>query len=223
MNILIVESSTELISAAVTTPKGVYINKRRRARGAQGLLSILQRCLTASGCILTDMQAIVLGIGPGSFTGLRIACAAAKGLSIATRIPVIGISSFWAIAEAVKNKACDIAIIADARKNLIYGARFKARGGILKQIIKPTLCQLSTFTADNQTCLFVTSDISLRQKTLAIEPRIHFYEKPVFPQAQHLLPQAKIWYNAKRFTKLSALEPLYLHAETCQIKTIAAT
>ena len=84
---------------------------------------------------LHRINAIAFGAGPGSFTGLRIACAIAQGLAFARGLPVIGISTLEAMAEecgAPRVVAC-----LDARMHEVYYAALEKRGGQWQRISEP--------------------------------------------------------------------------------------
>lgn len=69
------------------------------ARGqAERIMPLVEEVLTAGGATWQDLSAIGVGIGPGNFTGIRISVAAARGLGLALRIPIVGVSHFEALA-----------------------------------------------------------------------------------------------------------------------------
>ena len=68
-------------------------------RHGELVLPMLDRLVAAAGFPLAGLDAVAFGAGPGSFTGLRIACGVAQGLAFARGLPVVGISSLEALAE----------------------------------------------------------------------------------------------------------------------------
>jgi tRNA threonylcarbamoyladenosine biosynthesis protein TsaB len=79
---------------------------------------MLQRLLAQAGLKPADLQAVAFGAGPGSFTGLRIACGLAQGLALARGLPVIGISSLEAIAH--ESGESRVVTCIDARMREVY-------------------------------------------------------------------------------------------------------
>ncbi len=79
---------------------------------------MLERLLRQSGLRAADLEALAFGSGPGSFTGLRIACGIVQGLAFARDLPVLGISSFEAIAEEAG--ASRVIACLDARMGEVY-------------------------------------------------------------------------------------------------------
>ncbi len=95
---------------------------------AAALVPMVERVMMAAGIELGQVGAIACGIGPGGFTGLRIALATARGLGLALDRPVIGISSFQAAAAGLapaerQGLAGDILVLIDSRREEPYAAR----------------------------------------------------------------------------------------------------
>jgi tRNA threonylcarbamoyladenosine biosynthesis protein TsaB len=81
------------------------------------------------------LDCIVFGRGPGSFTGLRTACAVAQGFGFGAGVPVLGIDTLLAIAEDARERsgATRVVAVIDARMNEIYAARYAHTGGVWQQ------------------------------------------------------------------------------------------
>ena len=84
---------------------------------AERLLGLCQDLLTAAGTDWTDLHAIGVGIGPGNFTGIRIAVSAARGLALGLDVPAIGVSAFDALRHGTPGP-CACAV--DARRDQIF-------------------------------------------------------------------------------------------------------
>jgi tRNA threonylcarbamoyladenosine biosynthesis protein TsaB len=97
------------------------------------LLGSIDWLLRESSLTLDDVSAIAVGLGPGSFTGLRIGMATAKGLCQGSDKPLIGISSLDAIAASVSSEKMICAVL-DARKKEVYGCFYRCSG---KDIARP--------------------------------------------------------------------------------------
>lgn len=96
--------------------------------------------LVSAGLAARDIDAIVVGVGPGGFTGLRIGLATALGLGQALGVPVTGASSLEAIALGIARDMPEGSLIApvlDARRRELFAALYRARGGDLDQIMAP--------------------------------------------------------------------------------------
>jgi tRNA threonylcarbamoyladenosine biosynthesis protein TsaB len=96
------------------------------------LPAIVQQMLEAAGKVPSDLSAVVIGLGPGSFTGLRISLATAKGICYAASIPLAGGSSLAAMALAAAAGMPEGALLVpclDARKGEVYCGFFRVQGG----------------------------------------------------------------------------------------------
>lgn len=101
-----------------------------------------------------QLAEVRIGLGPGSFTGLRIGLGFAKGLVSAERIPLIGISSFFACALATKHQIesskqlTPIGVVSDARRGEVFWATYEAsRDGSLTEVNAPAIVPVSTVEA----------------------------------------------------------------------------
>ena len=221
MNLLAFDTSTELISLAVMAKdKVVYRYSRRKKYGASSLIKYIKSALDKLGIALNEFDAFCVGAGPGSFTGLRISFSIAKAFSAALDKPVISIGSFNNCAAQMGDRYKRIAVIADAKRNLIYGVSFRQRGGKIIREKKEMLYSLNDFLRKHSGYTFCTYDGFLREKALLADDSLDFYPKDVWPRADRLILLAKDYYLEKKFTPLEKLEPLYVYPKDCQIKKI---
>src|SRR6267143_6478695 len=128
------ETSSEWCSVAISV-RGEIIALERRAghRHSELALPMLQELLGNAGLRVAELQAVAFGAGPGSFTGLRIACGLAQGLAFARGLPVIGISSLEALAE--ESGATRVVACLDARMREVYYAALEKRGARWEEVI----------------------------------------------------------------------------------------
>jgi tRNA threonylcarbamoyladenosine biosynthesis protein TsaB len=111
-------------------------------RHSEHLLPMIDALLNAQGLGLADCDAIAFGAGPGSFTGLRIACGVAQGLAYGARRPVIPISNLAALAwKAAQTEASIRRVLAavDARMNETYWAVYDIDGDRAQEVMPPAL------------------------------------------------------------------------------------
>ena len=135
MRFAAIETSTEWCSVALWVDgESAALERRAGARHGELALPMLERLLGAAGISARQLDAVAFGAGPGSFTGLRIACGLAQGLAFARGLPVIGIGTLEALAEecgAPRVVAC-----LDARMREVYYAAFERIGGAWKEVIE---------------------------------------------------------------------------------------
>ena len=138
MKILAFDSSTEHCSAALwldgaVHAEGVHAGQRH----SEMLLPMIDRLLAGAQIRLAGLDAIAFGEGPGSFTGLRIACGIAQGLAFGADLPVVGVGTLLALAEA--STANDAVCCLDARMKEVYFAAYRRAGGAWQSVVAPGL------------------------------------------------------------------------------------
>ena len=140
MNILALDTSTEYCSVALWQD-GVIAERSELAgqKHSEMLIAMVNDLLQATGYKLQAMDGIAFGKGPGSFTGVRIACGVTQGLAFGASLPVAGICTLQALAEA-SGQARVIAAL-DARMGEIYHAVYEKRGGVWATVSEPCLCK----------------------------------------------------------------------------------
>ncbi|MEO7727178.1 MAG: tRNA (adenosine(37)-N6)-threonylcarbamoyltransferase complex dimerization subunit type 1 TsaB [Burkholderiales bacterium] len=138
MKILALETSTELCSAALWLDG--KIDAREAAAGQRNselLLPMVDALLTAHALSARDLDGIAFGSGPGAFTGVRIACGVAQGIAFGVDVPVAGIGTLLALAEASGERR--VVCCLDARMGEIYHAAYEKTGDGWREIIAPGL------------------------------------------------------------------------------------
>lgn len=122
---LILAFDTASAHCAVAVMRGDEVlssSEEAMAKGqAERLLMLAQDLLTQANVRMQDLDAIGVGIGPGNFTGIRIAVSAARGLALALDIPAVGISAFDALRYGT-NGPCICAV--DARREMVFAQGF---------------------------------------------------------------------------------------------------
>ncbi len=129
MRILALDTSTGHCSVTVLSEGICYSAEGTEAESqASSLFSLLAHVLQRVGLSYAQLDRIAVTTGPGSFTGVRIGLAAAKGIALASGLPLIGVSGLEAIAweAARKQPAMPILAVLDARRNQLYAQYFHA-------------------------------------------------------------------------------------------------
>lgn len=124
MRLLALETSTEYCSCALRVDGLVRASHVLAGQSHSDLLlPAVARLMAEAGLGFAQLDVIAFGAGPGSFTGLRIACGVAQGLAFAHDLPVVGVSSLEALAEA--SGAQRVIAALDARMGELYLAAFE--------------------------------------------------------------------------------------------------
>lgn len=121
MDILALETSTELGSCALWRD-GVVVEKfcPTGQSHSETLLPLVREMLGDAGLMVAQLDGIAFGVGPGAFTGLRVACGIAQGLAVASNIPLFPVVSLEAMAETLG--AEQVVSLLDARMGEVYAA-----------------------------------------------------------------------------------------------------
>ena len=136
--ILAFETSAKAASVALLD-KGVLLGEGYQNTGlthSQTLMKMCEDLLDSCGKTVSDITAVAVANGPGSFTGVRIGVAAAKGFAWGKEIPCYGVSTLEAMAETLGVYDGYVVPTMDARRNQTYTAIFKAEGGKLTRILE---------------------------------------------------------------------------------------
>ena len=88
------------------------------------LMPLLDRLFKDAKVKVSELAGIGVDIGPGMFTALRVGTSTAKGLAIAHRIPIVGVSSLWGIARTARPALDRVLSLIDARKQQVYAALY---------------------------------------------------------------------------------------------------
>ena len=134
--ILAFETSAKAASVALLE-EGKLLGESYQNTGlthSQTLLQMAQDLLKTCGKTPADVTAVAVAAGPGSFTGVRIGVAAAKGFAWGAEIPCVGVSTLEAMAESLGAWEGYIVPTMDARRSQTYTALFRAEGGKLTRL-----------------------------------------------------------------------------------------
>jgi tRNA threonylcarbamoyladenosine biosynthesis protein TsaB len=142
MRILALDASTEVCSVALGDEAG-FVERSVVAgqRHSELLLPMIRALLAEAGIGVGALDGIAFGSGPGSFTGLRIACGAAQGLAFGTGKPVVGIPTLMAMAEAARLRDGSRRVVAalDARMREVYVAAYEHDGSSWAERLAPAV------------------------------------------------------------------------------------
>ncbi len=139
MKFLAFDTATEWCSAAlwddgVCTWRDAHAGQKH----SDLLVPMLMDLLAESGLKLNQLDGLAYGMGPGSFTGLRIACGVAQGLGLGANLPVIGVSALETLAEEAGEDRVLTCI--DARMNEVYAALYQREGELWRCLAGPLVC-----------------------------------------------------------------------------------
>ena len=131
---------------------------------SQTLLSMAQDLLRSCGLTPADVEAVAVAAGPGSFTGVRIGVAAAKGFAWGTQLPCCGVSTLEAMARNLGVWDGYVLPVMDARRSQVYNALFLAEGGKYTRLCDDRAISLSDLAKEIKTLekpIFLVGDGSI--------------------------------------------------------------
>ncbi len=140
MKLLAFDTSTDVLSIAATDGAAVWLHSGPGgAQASATLVPAILALLAQAGLRLADLDAIAFGSGPGSFTGLRTACAVAQGLAFGVDKPVLPIDTLMAVAEEARaqhglmQEVFQVQALLDARMDEIYTGHYTWADGRWQQ------------------------------------------------------------------------------------------
>lgn len=208
--ILGIESSTLNCSVALFE-NGQLIHLEENAdtgyRHAEWLHAFIEQCFQATNRKMTELNAVMVCRGPGSYTGLRIGVSAAKGLCYALNIPLLSVSSTELLALS-SPKADFIISVLDARRMEVY---VEVRNQV-GEIVVPVQAVVADHDfmqeyLEQGECIFI-GDAAEKLKTVVVHPNARFIQ--CFPSAEFMNAISADMYLEKQFEDVAYFEPFYL-------------
>jgi tRNA threonylcarbamoyladenosine biosynthesis protein TsaB len=186
---------------------------------SQRLLPMLDQALALAARSIRDVQRLVVSGGPGSFTGLRIGLATAKGLAHAGDIPVVLVSTLEGLAFMQPWPGLIVSLL-DARKQQVYAAIYRKENGKLIAVLPPAVMALNDLLQQlsDEPALFVGEGAFIyRGQILAGAPQATFAEAlQNWPRASSLALLAES--EQRPPTPIESLHPDYLRASSAEQK-----
>ena len=228
--------SCALLEAAAGAPPRVLASSEERApaKGSQGghsarLPAALIELLAANGRTLADVDGWAVGIGPGSFTGLRIALATLKGLAYAQRRPLAGVSSLAAMALAAAPGAPEGSVLVpllDAKKAEVYAGFYRVVAGGVEGVLPDAALSpealaeraRSLLAANGAAPLLFGEGLDAFAATLAGQARLETAVSGPTAAAVATLAAPRLLGAPFDAQALFALEPHYVRASEAETK-----
>lgn len=144
MPILAIETATLVSSVALAAADTLLaeITLQTKKTHSELLMPHIAKIMESAGVKKSDLKAVAVSIGPGSFTGLRIGLSTAKTLAYALTIPLIGVPTLAALAYGCPIPGVILAPMLDAQKGNVYQALFQWKDGYLEEIMPATVMEI---------------------------------------------------------------------------------
>lgn len=141
--ILAINTSTAPFGLALVRPDAAIVAEillKPATRGFGSFMPALHHMLSCANVTLRELQALAVAIGPGSFTGLRVGLAAAKGICQGLEIPAVAVSSLEALAAQCPVSPYPICSLIDSRRGEYFAAFYRSLPGQELKVIKGETC-----------------------------------------------------------------------------------
>lgn len=221
MNILAIDTSTKNLSLDISkNGKTVASRHAKLEILSDTIIPAITKALSSAKTPLSKIDAFAVGLGPGSFTSLRVGVSTIKGFAFVHRKPVIGIISHDTIAMGVKGQHKNVCVVTDAKRNLVYACLYKFEGDNLVKVSDYMLSPIEdVLKLVKDKTLFTGDAVGLyRSKIEQIKEKAVFSDdKYWMPQAKNMLPLVLKRLEEKNIDDPARLVPLYLYPEDCQV------
>ena len=233
MNTLAIDTSTKNFSLAVSRNgkivryRNIFLDKVLES----SIIPAIEKILRDSKLKFKDLDGYAVGLGPGSFTSLRVGLSTIKAFALVTGKPVVGISSLDVIAMNVLDEPADqICTIMDARRKQIYACLFENKGGVLKRKGDYSLTNIDDLLDSvHGRTLFVGDGIALWREVIEEKyakaakngaqcQAVFADDKHAHPQAKNLSHLAYGRFEKKVYDDVETLVPIYLYTQDCQVE-----
>ncbi|MBU1062172.1 MAG: tRNA (adenosine(37)-N6)-threonylcarbamoyltransferase complex dimerization subunit type 1 TsaB [Candidatus Omnitrophica bacterium] len=223
MKVLGIDTSSKTLSVALGDAQDIITEESHLLdrRHSSMLVLKIKEMLKKSRFFLKDVDVFVVGLGPGSFTGLRIGVSTIKGFGIATKKPCIGISSIDGLALNVDEENKTIVPIIDAKRQQVYSAIYKKENGLVVRKSDYLLLNVDRLMRKVKgPCVFLGDGIPLyKDRIRHFNKTATFLEEEYwYPRAGNLIKLALRNRKGLKNTNLARLRPIYLYPKDCQVR-----
>jgi tRNA threonylcarbamoyladenosine biosynthesis protein TsaB len=228
MRVLAIETSSPLLSVALGDSDRIIAESNTvMPRGTMSeILPTIESLLENAGLTKNDIEVIVVGLGPGSYTGLRIGVVTAKSLAQALGVPVIGIPSMDAIAYHNIRKDVLVCPVVDAKRQEVYTAMYCMDTQKLKRleefrVVSPFELAKTLRIEEFNKVLLTGDGVGAYGKEMAelVEDYAEFAEEEMWwPRAADLISVAFFRIREKQFDDIEALSPIYVRKSQAEEK-----
>jgi tRNA threonylcarbamoyladenosine biosynthesis protein TsaB len=222
MKIIAIDTSSKVLSLGAYDNGKIYeYNLEVGTRLSSLLAPTLKRVMQALKWEPSDIDYFACGLGPGSFTGLRVGVAAIKGLAWSLNKPVIGISTLDILAKGVEEKNGFIIPVIDAKRSLVYCCIYKVKDGVLKRAAAYMLLSKVELLKKIKSKSIVFGDgLALCREELSRRPgRVLVLDKEFwYPRGRNIIALALERIKEKRSGSAATIKPIYIYPKDCQVR-----
>jgi tRNA threonylcarbamoyladenosine biosynthesis protein TsaB len=215
MILLAIDTATECCSAALWVDGKMYHKQTVQPRlHAELILPFIDDLLIDADISKKDLQGLVVGQGPGAFTGVRIGVGVAQGLALALDIPVLAVSNlkilaFTAYQQLQTDQKKTILVATDARMKEVYSAKYSIQGINIEQLSNEKVSRAIEVELINIDAYIGSGFAVYPELQIYADSNEMRFETNVFSEAKNMLLMVKDDFE-KLATKVDIIEPVYL-------------
>ncbi len=222
MKLLALDTSTEACSVALQyNDQRLTLDEVCPQQHSKRILPMVQQLLAESGLALNQLDGIVFGRGPGSFTGVRIGVGVTQGLAFGADLPVFGVSTLQAMAQAAVrlHQARQVIAAIDARMAEVYLALYQQDADGLMQAVSDELARkpadLPALALQGDIWAVGTGLVTYPDafKQWAADQQLQISSQVLLPSAQDMLTLAAPAWHQQLFVAAELAEPVYVRDE----------
>ena len=213
MKILHIETSSKNCSVAISDGEEILClceEVSENYKQSESLHTFIEWALEGAEIALKDLDAVSLGKGPGSYTGLRIGAASAKGFCYGLKIPLIATNSLETMIEPFLNQNFDYIIpLIDARRMEVYTAIFEGKTGEMLTDTEAKILDETSFQEFVGKKVIFVGDGAKKAKEILQLTNAEFNDS-IYPSAKYLIKRALEKFNTNELEDTAYFEPFYL-------------
>ncbi|MDL1913930.1 MAG: tRNA (adenosine(37)-N6)-threonylcarbamoyltransferase complex dimerization subunit type 1 TsaB [Bergeyella sp.] len=213
MKILYLETSSKNCSVAVSSGEELLClceEVSREYKQSESLHVFVEWALEGAEIPLQAIDAVCLGKGPGSYTGLRIGAAAAKGFCFGLGVPLITVNSLRSMVFPFLKDGFDFILpMVDARRMEVYTALFDGISGEMVRETENKILERDSFLDYKEKKILIVGDGATKAREV-LELSSAVYKPNVFPSAKYMVESAVFLYNKNNFENITSFDPFYL-------------
>jgi len=210
---LYIETATTNCSVCIADDDEILYFKEENDKNyshSEKLHVFIKEACTVAKIIPNNLAAIVVGKGPGSYTGLRIGVSTAKGLCFASDVPLMAIETLEILAQAIKISEGVIISLLDARRMEVYSAIFNASYTQIRETKAEIITEDSFSEYLGKGKVYFIGNGAEKCKDIITHENAVFFDEIYFPSAKHMIPLGIEKHRNNDFEDVAYFEPYYL-------------
>lgn len=213
MKILYLETSSKNCSVAISDNEKLLClceEVSENYKQSESLHTFVEWALEGAGISMKDIEAVSLGKGPGSYTGLRIGAASAKGFCYGLRVPLVAVNSLESMIEPFLGSNYEFIVpLIDARRMEVYTAVYDGETGKEISGTEAKILDENSFEEFRDKKIVFVGDGAKKAQEILNLPNAEFRED-IYPSAQYLIKKTLEKLDQKELEDIAYFEPFYL-------------